>query len=220
MTHSEEEQEFYAEIGRTITQWARIELALFWVALRAGVRPQGASGAFFDAFFSIENFRSKAAFVDVLVKDSSLFKGDRDKLLEDWGTLLARVQKVASIRNKIAHLRVTEYPSRPGGKRFGVEKWDVSKKRDQDKPADGTLHLRDIIATRYKIEALFYALRNFSMRLSGEPEPHPKSDEQEQDPPTIRAIENQIRARQGRQPKPSRVESDPPPRDKWEWNFR
>ena len=89
----QEEVAFYHELGRALTAWADVEYELCVVALNCfdGGKPISKLGPVTDfkaAFFSIENFRSKLQFSNVLV--SRHLQGS--VLLTEWAGLLRRLE--------------------------------------------------------------------------------------------------------------------------------
>ena len=91
MTPGEEHLAFYHEIGLTIAQWAHIENSLFLIAA-ACVNKRNTKGIA-SGFFSIENFRSKLAFVDALVKTKTSISPRR---LAEWQALQIQCAQVQS----------------------------------------------------------------------------------------------------------------------------
>jgi hypothetical protein len=212
MNQQEEAVCFYHELGIAVTMWAQVERALLDVVLCTEVlRPNSAIApqAFGDAFFSIQNFRSKLAFVGEIVTKSV----NNAKLLEAWALLFKRCEQASIKRNDLAHRYVGAYPQASPGRRMVLLEWNPKVKSPKIEPNPGTppthgIGVRGVIAYRLEFLALTYSLENFAARVSGAmPELFPKSHEQPSDPPTIRTIASQMHAMLGHPPKPSRRES-------------
>lgn len=198
MSFDDEQIAFYFEIGRTVTQWGNVERALWAVA--GSCIPTLDFNVLCVGFFAIENFRSKLSFTEapltVNVSD--------EQHLGDWGKLRGRAERASVFRNRLAHEPVLDFPNAPSGRRIAVLRPIL---RDAtalpEKPPSDALCLRDIAEIRLNALATFVALENLASRISGQPEKLPKSAEQPKSPPTIRQLDAQIRAIQGRQPRPS-----------------
>lgn len=196
MSSSEEQVAFYFELGLAITHWANIErelsnLASLCVTLED--RNLLALG-----FFSIENFRSKAAFVDQVFNK----KYDGSKFLADWATLFERALTLSKSRNKLAHFNVMNFPQQKAGRRVSLQPWINPKpktEKERLRPVPDALCLRDIVGIRFEFLALAISLSNFRDRVLGRKELFLKSSEQPMRPPTIQKIKDQIHAMLGHQ---------------------
>lgn len=95
---------FYAQIGRSIATWQRVEAHLYEVyrALTMAQRP----GAEACAFYALGTFRIQLSVTDAAAR--FVFSGMRDKTLrktlsEEWANLRNAAQNKANRRNEIAH---------------------------------------------------------------------------------------------------------------------
>lgn len=190
MNLEEEQVCFYGEIGLAITNWAHVEDRLRRLVMSCVIEP--GRSAIAVGFVSIENFRSKLDFTDKVVRRS--YHGKLNE--EEWAKLVDRARRASFRRNKLAHRRIRRIEKAEVGRRYALEPWistkDEWKRAGDDKPLPGALCLRDIVAIRFEFVALTYALENFCSRLEGRKEPHPKSAEQPQYPPTIRQIKHRV----------------------------
>jgi hypothetical protein len=193
MTPSEECLVFYFEIGLTLTQWAQLERSLLEVAGSCmNKRDYNALG---HGFFSIENFRSKLAFVGQLVENK--VKPDSARAAE-WARLSARITAASIKRNKLAHYRVTA-SIEPVGKRYALSPWiDRSKLKVRSKkyhPPPGALFATDVAELRWDIFALTMSLENFAAKLARRRIPFPASAAQALNPrPSLAQLLAQIPA--------------------------
>lgn len=204
MTPDEEHVAFYHELGLTITQWAHVEIALANTVAACCLKDADV-GRVANAFYSIENFRSKLAFCDALM--SEVHK-DRP-VLDLWKALSTRLSAAASKRNKLAHHRVIVYSQSTPGRRNAIVPWYVDKPKKKSKknlPPQGALCVRDINAIRFEFAALYCSLIRFSWKLrgAGAQEPFPESYEQPMRPNSIPQLRGQIHAILGHPQQPSR----------------
>jgi len=201
MTHVEEDVAFFYEIGITIAVWSQVETSLFEVVARC-VLPNERK-ALGNAFFSIENFRSKLGFADAFIE--STFAGNPHLL--DWQSIFEQLTKASRQRNKIAHNRRMVFPNGTQGRRFAIVPWTIGEPGPVSKnkrPPQGSLCLRDIVGIRYEFYALHLALNRLALEIVGQIALHPKPGELVMDLPTIRQIKNRIHEALGHPQKPSR----------------
>lgn len=192
---------FHDALGRAITQWAGLERQLSDIVLAC--LPDANRKTILRGYYSIENFRSKLKFIDSLMQT----KFAKDRMLDEWASVMGRVASASQRRNSLAHQGVTIDTEAKAGKRYSIRPWVIkeakrpAKQKSPDKkPPDGTLFLRDIIQARLEFHALMCVTANFAARLTGQVEPFPKSAELPASPPTIRNIKDQIHAILGLQP--------------------
>jgi len=91
---------FYAQVGRTIATWQRVEANLYEVyrALTMARRP----GAEACAFYALGTFRAQLNITDAAAR--FVFYGEKNKALrEEWANLRNTAQTKADRRNEIAH---------------------------------------------------------------------------------------------------------------------
>lgn len=111
MNVREEQLAFYQWVGRAITQWAAVEIALADVVRSCFCDADASASAV--AFYSVENFRSKLRIADNLV--SARF-GDNSLFTSDWRKLHERAKSAAKGRNTIAHHWLLIEPKNRSGK--------------------------------------------------------------------------------------------------------
>jgi hypothetical protein len=176
MTLNQEEIAFYAQLGITFSQWARVEQRLFLVVARCVSNPD--RPMLYAGLFSIQGFRSKLSFCDKLM--CSKF-GDNNRHIADWSTIQNRLSKLSGERNKIAHGLVIMYILGKPGRRIGITPLDDDGKKPQPRKGGAPSYaicLRDLSRIYYEFLALTQTLENFSERLVGRVERFPQSDEQ------------------------------------------
>jgi hypothetical protein len=208
MNYAEEELLLNFELGKAIAQWGYVEGHLLNVVKQCSLQNGNAVAA---AYLSIENFRSKLAFCDNLVK--SIFQ--KKYALEYWARVHDRCSSLSSRRNQLAHGWHALYVHGPSGKRFGITPVLAVDgqlvHREGIEPPTGTLFLRDIVRCRMEFDALTRQVCNVHQLLCGRRKPFPEADEPLQGAaPTIRQLENNLRVRLGRKPRPSRSRNTDP----------
>lgn len=178
MTEGEEVEEFYAALGRAISQWAHVEYGLKEVyhACLGGVSFWMCSAV----FYAVENFRSKLRMVDTAVRMAT----PGTKLLEDWqkkGGLYARLNAKNAIRNNLAHFTVITFSNAKVGHRINLRPniFDPKNLPIKNKGPTGGYFLKDLQAIPGQFSPLAHSLENFAARIGGRKEPHPKSLELE-----------------------------------------
>jgi hypothetical protein len=174
MTPTEEHYAFYEGIGLAITQWGHVERALL-DALAICANDTDDFSMLGHGFFAIENFRSKLAFADEVLRQKI-----KEKVhLDDWALLLERMRSASAQRNRLAHDRVVISLVAKPGRRFCLTPWlkNVSP-----------LGTRDIRSMHATFAALVFSLQNFSYAIRGLKEPHPKSFEEATSPPPALAV--------------------------------
>jgi hypothetical protein len=199
MNVNEEQLAFYEWVGRAITQWAAIEIALEDVVSACFGDSENVSTAV--AFYSIENFRSKLRVVDNLV--TARFR--EHPAFDDWPELLKRAESAAGGRNTIAHHWLLIDPAAKAGRRYGLQPFLSLKpaKKKQARPP-GTLCVRDIAILQARFSLLSNALHNFAARLRGRKGQLPESPEQAAHQRTLSDLRRQIHALCGHPPRSSR----------------
>jgi hypothetical protein len=105
-----EQQLFFAALGKAISQWAWVEYHLFHVYVRL-VRPElfRATSA---SFHAVINFNSKLAMVDAAA--SVALTKEEDKA--EWTTLKNKLGRLVKLRNEMAHKPVFTTPQLPSDK--------------------------------------------------------------------------------------------------------
>jgi hypothetical protein len=203
MTENEEQLLFLRYIGSAIGFWSNVERAVGGCAIFSLMKTDEDFDPLASGFYAIENFRSKLAFADKVV--SKKIVGTQH--VNDWTTLLERAKNLSSIRNKIAHNQIREFPEGKAGRRILLCPWVFQIERaqaGQERVPAGSLGLLDVVRACLDFEALGCSLANFSCRINGNPEHFPKSSEQAGDLPTIQSLLRQIHTALGHPQKPAR----------------
>jgi hypothetical protein len=191
MNAREESVAFYYELGRAITAWAHVELALFWVVSTCFTKHDNGRAAI--GFFSIENFRAKLQFADHVFAA----KHGGTKHVKTWTGFVAKMRKLSKRRNKLAHLCVIGYPLAPAGRRWALIPRIQKNPRPQDRPGEpppDAMCICDVHHAGRQFSALAFALEAFYYRIVRKPNPLPESFARAGDPPTIHNLTPRIRA--------------------------
>ncbi|MCW5733493.1 MAG: hypothetical protein KIS73_05180 [Enhydrobacter sp.] len=191
--HVQEEQvAFYFELGIAISQWAHLERSLCEVATFCFARAPAtftleSYADHYDAFFSIENFRSKISYTD------SVFQRRFGESVHaaDWKQIKTSLGKRAAIRNRLAHNPMLGIYGAPEGRRYCIVSRQIDVGMAPKQPA-GALFLEDIVRHRLRFFALNVRLRRFYDRLRGRDSLFDAESEQPRDPPPLRQIVDQI----------------------------
>lgn len=191
---NEEQLAFYWAIGLTITQWAHVEHALFQVVYRAfgNSENRGLAGG----FFSIENFRSKLAFVDRVAAASKEF----EPFYAEWAKLRDDVRALSSRRNELAHSQVMVFLSAPEGRRYAIVPLfgpKPSKKHNPQHPPPGSICVRDIDLTRLRFSKAFVRLTSLCCRIDGHEDLFAEHAQQEPKAQSLGELKRQIHAMSG-----------------------
>lgn len=201
MTHSqsmkinEELFSFKYELGNAIAHWGYVEYHVLQIALlcvSAADRQALAIG-----YHSVENFRSKVALCDNLVRH----RFGKSPHFAKWLTARKLIDVSAGNRNKIAHGWQKLYVHNVAGRRWAICPIHHSNGQllnlDGKKPPTGAVCLRELIKIRLEFHALTARLVNVRELFSRNRTIFPESHEQASSPPTIRHIGAQIRAELG-----------------------
>jgi len=201
MNYAEERLLLNSELGKAIAQWGFVEgqllrLVEYCTRLNGEAVPA--------AYLSIENFRSKLAFCSNLVS-AAVPSG---QVQSYWNKVKQRTADLAPKRNQLAHGWHVLYVHGSSGKRFGiVPTLQANGKvvhRNGIKPPPGTLFLRDVVTCRMAFHALTAQVCNVYELLCGRPMPFPEADGPAERAPSVRTLENRLRAELGRKPRPSK----------------
>lgn len=201
MTPSEEHIAFYMAIGRAVTQWAHVEHGLYHIASR--IFGGDAMGSLAFGFLSIENFRSKLAFVDRAYGTAIFFR----EFEADWADLRDHVRGLSSRRNEIAHGRVIIYPNSKVGRRYAIVPTfapEPKKKQKVPSPPPGSLCVRDIDLAAMRFSRAALRLENLYYRIGGEEDPREEHAQQEPQAQTLAQLRHQIHAMLPQRGGPSR----------------
>lgn len=165
MNINEEQVAFYHEIGRAVTEWAHVEISLCFVFRACFDEKQVKTAG--NAFFAVENFRSKLALVEAAM--ASAFPDSPH--LATWRTLAAQAQRNAALRNRIAHGIVVIYPTSNPGKRLIITSWNADTPKRSILPA-GALGIKDVYTAARHFTLLSNRLLNLASVLIGRQEPY------------------------------------------------
>lgn len=200
LTHSEECWLFYFHLGFAITRWANIEESL--IALLCESFGDEKSGKILiKGFFSIENFRSKLAFVDALLapRVTDAFH------LEEWGKLMERISRASTKRNKLAHHRVLAFARAKAGRRYGLASSFELKKTDAHE--SDAICISELVSFQAEFDAVYEAVMQFSHRLRNAQGQPPRFPARLPDLPTIQTLKSQMHAALGHPLESSRGKS-------------
>lgn len=189
ITTGEEQLAFYDAIGRAVSQWAHVEHGLYHIASRAFKGEDRGALAF--GFFSIENFRSKLAFVDRTFGTADFF----DEFEVEWTVLRDHIRSLSSRRNEIAHSRVIVYPSSKPGRRYAIVPTfapEPARKQKIPLAPPGSLCVKDIDLAARQFATASNQLLGLYYRLGGQDDPFAESSQQGPQPRTIAQIRSQI----------------------------
>ena len=206
MTEQEEEYVFYHEIGFALQKWSILESMLLKMCACCGTT-RGESACIAVGFTSIENFRSKLAYVDTYMQH---WLGRNQALRNRWGDLHKRIYSASARRNEIAHRQPTKFKDEPSGKRIGLLEpgWYIKPITTSDPHEHrNPITIREIALRSIVFENLSIEIDGLCYVVRGLSEPDTKSLLRAERPPTIRQIENRMREVHGRQPRPSRAKS-------------
>lgn len=202
LTFDEEHLLFYEAIGKAITAWSEVEIALCAVGLT--VVKKSDEPAITVGFFAIESFRSKLQFISELV---CLRYGTKKRIFEDWLAMQTAVSGLSTKRNHLAHWPIIRFPKADQGRRIALTTWLVPNRHKplekpepafaRDKPISSELCLRNIISFEMEFVAIKFALWSFVARLRKQIAPVPANYAQPQSPPEIRKLADHLHARLG-----------------------
>ncbi|MEQ1715724.1 MAG: hypothetical protein ABL907_07035 [Hyphomicrobium sp.] len=188
---NEEQMAFYWEIGLAITQWSHVEHGLYLIVFRAFENADKAQLS--NGFFSIENFRSKLAFVDRVFNASN----HCDTFGQEWAAIAAEVRGLATRRNELAHSRVNIITGAPEGRRFAIVPLfgpEPGKKHGRNQPPPGSICLRDIDLTRLQFSRATARLWSLYLRMGGEEDSFAEAAQREPKPQTLVQLKRQMHA--------------------------
>jgi hypothetical protein len=188
---------FYHTIGQAVTRWAEIETTLFWIATRCFTDSD--AGTLGKAFYAIENFRSKLAFVDRAIRAAklqSLTNTQRLDCIKRWDGLAAQLQSLASDRNKIVHGHVIVYPHAKEGRRFAIlprHPQPQTKKQATPKPPSEAYGVTNIDLAHTRFQYVELRLMCLYSRLNGDVSLLEAASQREPKPRSLAQIMRQIR---------------------------
>lgn len=202
MTEQEEIYAFYYQVGKSLERWAWIETELAMICgFCSSVRHHGYSHI--TGFFVIENFRSKLAYTDALVNVKC--RREQPKVLHLWSIVKKRIEKMATLRNQLAHRRATVIRRGKPGERIALMEpnWILNDETDATKlPPEQKITIRDVAHRSAQFSALYSHLCDFSRLLSVGGDQLPPMPTVKR--PTMREIESVMREAMGRQQRPAR----------------
>lgn len=189
MTPGEESIAFHYAMGTAITQWAFIENDLYLIALACfdGRDPHGALGS---GFMSIENFRSKVAFVDRTFSTATF----KVRFAPQWVSVREAITSLSKTRNAIAHGRCIIYPASEAGRRYALVpnfSKDTRQRKTGNTPNDA-LCVRDIDLAARRFSMASERLRQLFLEIEGREDLLARPSLREPQPHTLVALRNQI----------------------------
>jgi hypothetical protein len=206
MTPAEEDIAFHFYLGRAIAAWANVENTLR--SILCACFDKGESNITWNSIsvglFSIDGFKAKMDFVEGTVLRRFPEHEKR------WLAIVKRTRSQSSMRNKLAHWFVKEFPESNAGRRYVLIPWVFPKPKNKSKkpsPPPGSLGLRDIFKAQAEFISVSISLYNFFCLLRPGQAPLEASLEQPAEPPSIAKIRDQILVGFGRKPQPSGVKS-------------
>lgn len=101
--------EFHELVGKTVSEWAQVEDALFNVFLLAlsGSTMTGDLRPYRAAYFASSSFNHRGKMINDAIRVR--FK-DRPSILDEWRKIRTDVHRFEELRNRIAHLVPTTLP--------------------------------------------------------------------------------------------------------------
>lgn len=194
MTLDEERALFLHELGKALSHWARVEFGVLLVT-QSCVPPEQYEGLA-KGIFSIENFRSRMKFANILMDH----RWSGTPHFATWESLAGRVEKSSSQRNALAHQVIVENPDPAIGRRIASQPWVFKRpKRNASgfQHPPGSLCLRDVTECGMRFRALAGELSNFSDILEGKPAGISAEALFQGPVPTLAAIAKRVRAALG-----------------------
>ena len=194
LSMSQEMLGLYYLVGLSVTQWAYVEEAVYWVAACALESPEHAP--FAAAFFSIENFRSKLGFADRAMQHSATLSA----FYPEWVGLRDTVSGLAAKRNALAHGRVKHFPDAPAGRRSAILP-PIGRSRGRNsnpqRPPVGSLCVKDIDLIRLQFSKAHVGLSSLHARMGGGDDVFGEYAQQEPKPQTLAQLRLHILAMSG-----------------------
>lgn len=166
----EEQFCFYEQYATALTQWASLELQLGQMV--ASVSGDGQSTALFNAFFGVEDFRSKLEFADRYVQ---VLGQTRKELVSHWSVTKKQLQPLSETRNKLAHWQATVYSDGVLGRRqvlvppslkLSKRKASDDELRAKGQPLHAAIGILDL--AKFRSKTLIAMLRIGALRYLGE----------------------------------------------------
>lgn len=190
MTLDEERALFLHQLGAAFGHWASVEFGVLLV-VQSCVPPDQYEGLA-KGMFSIENFRSRLKFANVLMDH----RWGKTPHFATWELLAGRVEKSSSQRNALAHQVIVENPAPADGRRIASQPWVFKRPKRKGigyQPPPGSLCLRDVTECGIRFNALAGELSNFADTLKGKPPRIPSEALTAGPVPTLAAISKRIR---------------------------
>lgn len=186
--------------ANAVQQWSLVEASLFGVVSACLVYTPG----FEDAFHSIENFRSKLAFADKIVKGSPA----PQSISEQWIEISATIQRLSKKRNLLAHGRYIKFNAKNReGRRAAI--FPTSVRPSGDQPPPGSICLRDLDLINQEFKYGNWLLITLSSQIAAlrarKPVPHAELAPIKPQSRSLSEIKHQIRVGTGLRPRSSRA---------------
>lgn len=190
-SYDEERVAFYAAIGGAISSWANIEHSLCLIVIQSlGVQAHEALSA---SFYSIENFRSKLAFVDKAMELSKVESGH----LASWEALREEVRSLSAKRNQLAHCRTIGFPTNVEGRRIVIVPIfppKTTRPPSAGKPPQGSIGVKDVDLIAQQFAMASTKLLDLFFQMHAQPSPHVIPARQEPQPLQPAQLVRRIRA--------------------------
>lgn len=195
---------FHFRLGLSIAQWAHVESEIGHIVISCFEPKDLNWEALAVGIFSIEGFWSKLKYADGVISRKLISL--RPENAAEWTALTDRAKSYSQHRNDLAHWHVQQFPDCAPGRRVGLVPWVIPKPPPEEsgKAPAKTLYTVDILKYGEMFYALAVSLSNFRHRICAQPEPHPKSAEQADNPPPFETIVRRMREVFGPQPLSSR----------------
>jgi hypothetical protein len=155
MTLDEEKREFYAALGKAITEWGGVEDHLYMV-LQNCLRPADHT-TIAAVFYAIENFRSKLGAVNAAV--AIALAGSVH--LAAWDKIATAITRKINRRNALAHHQVLIDPSKPEGQRVILRSAVLNPLSPSVFAAAHGTHLNELRYRRKVFKVLARRIRGF-----------------------------------------------------------
>ena len=177
MNAAEEEIAFSYYMGKAVSQWAYVETQLQRLCTACVAVPDRRTVA--AGFLAIENFRSKLAYADTMLKATFA----QPPHIAVWTDLHKRLKTLSFRRNQIVHRVATFYPDGAPGRRFALLPWTMKDEPEQTKkakvpkpkkpprPPSSAMCVLALDEARNEFHALTTALAKFFEVLLDRPEP-------------------------------------------------
>lgn len=164
---------FYFHFSSCINLWALTESRLAYITCCCV--EECSRGMLYEAYSSIENFRSKLEFSTKLIFEKF---SSNNIAKEHWEKIRAQLTKCAGKRNRIAHGNIINMPFNAVGKRYAVVPWHYENpymKGHADSKSDNNIYLKDLLLFQDCFVNVCHLLLDFSGVVLGKRAQLPES---------------------------------------------